>query len=194
MPRLKAPQRKEQLLATATRVFAKHGYDATTTAAIAKAAKVTEPILYRHFGSKQELFVAITREVSQQTLSSWHKQIASINNPAEQLRKIAKQFPEHIKELADAYRVIHSALTTSSDKRVLAVLREHYRQIEEFFSKIIKAGIKSGTFRDVDVKTPCWHLINTGLGYSMVTLNLAPLDTFDVEDAIEFLLAGLKAK
>ena len=35
------------------------------TAAIAEAAKVTEPILYRHFKSKQELFIAIARAMSQ---------------------------------------------------------------------------------------------------------------------------------
>ena len=62
--RLKAPQRREQLIEVATKLFAKSGYDATTTADIAKAAGVTEPILYRHFESKQELFIAIVRDVS----------------------------------------------------------------------------------------------------------------------------------
>ena len=63
MPRLKAPQRREQLIEVATKLFARNGYEATTTAAIALAAGVTEPILYRHFKSKQELFVAIVRAV-----------------------------------------------------------------------------------------------------------------------------------
>src|SRR6186997_1889035 len=71
MPRLKAPQRREQLIEVATKLFARGGYEATTTAAIALAAGVTEPILYRHFKSKQELFVAITRAMSKQTLASW---------------------------------------------------------------------------------------------------------------------------
>jgi AcrR family transcriptional regulator len=67
MPRLKAPQRREQLIEVATKLFARKGYEATTTAAIAEAAGVTEPILYRHFKSKQELFIAIVREMSDQT-------------------------------------------------------------------------------------------------------------------------------
>src|SRR5829696_925611 len=71
MPRLKAPQRREQLIEVATKLFARNGYEATTTAAIALAAGVTEPILYRHFKSKQELFVAIVRTVSQQTMNHW---------------------------------------------------------------------------------------------------------------------------
>src|SRR5687768_7683292 len=53
MPRLKAAQRREQLISVATRLFAERGYEATTTAAIAEAAGVTEPILYRHFHNKQ---------------------------------------------------------------------------------------------------------------------------------------------
>ena len=68
MARLKAAQRREQLIGVATKLFAKTGYDATTTADIAKAAGVTEPILYRHFESKQELFVAIVRDVSATTM------------------------------------------------------------------------------------------------------------------------------
>jgi AcrR family transcriptional regulator len=193
MPRLKAPQRREQLVSVATRQFAKYGYDATTTDTIAKAAGVTEPILYRHFGSKQELFIAITRAVSEQTLNHWRDLIASIDDPAEQLREIARRFPAHLKEMGDAYRVIHNALTTSRDRKVQAVLREHYQQMENFFCSVISTGVERGTFRATHPKTACWHLINTGLGYAVVTLNLAPFETFDVEDAIEFLLRGLKS-
>src|SRR3954452_2902809 len=71
MPRLKAPQRREQLMEVATKLFARNGYEATTTAAIAEMAGVTEPILYRHFRSKQELFVAIVKAVSDRTLRHW---------------------------------------------------------------------------------------------------------------------------
>src|SRR4051794_25149889 len=85
MRRLKAPQRREQLIEAATKLFAKWVYDATTTAAIAEAAGVTEPILYRHFDSKQELFVAIVRSVSALTMDHWREVIGSIKDPAEQI-------------------------------------------------------------------------------------------------------------
>jgi AcrR family transcriptional regulator len=194
MARLKAPQRREQLIGVATKQFAKFGYDATTTDTIAKSAGVTEPILYRHFGSKQELFIAITREVSDQTLRHWRDLTGPIDDPAEQLREIARQFPGHLKEMGDAYRVIHNALTTSRDRKVLAVLREHYHQMEAFFCTVIENGIERGIFRKQTAKTACWNLINTGLGYAMVTLNLSPFETFDVEDAIEFVLRALSAE
>ena len=193
MPRLKAPQRREQLIAVATKQFAKFGYDATTTDTIATAAGVTEPILYRHFGSKQELFVAITRAVSDQTIRHWHELTDGVDGgPAEQLREIARQFPGHLKRSADAYRVIHNALTTSRDRRVQAVLREHYRRLEAFFIDIVQAGIDAGDFRPLNPKTPAWHLINTGLGYAVVLLNLSPFETFDVEDAVNYILHAMR--
>ena len=59
MSRLPASKRREQLLDKAAELFAKNGYARATTAQLAKAAGVTEPIIYRHFKSKRDLFVAL---------------------------------------------------------------------------------------------------------------------------------------
>src|SRR5882724_10337895 len=135
--RLKAPERREQLIEVATKLFAKHGYEATTTAAIAEAAGVTEPILYRHFKSKQEMFVAIVRAMSDHTMRQWRQLIEGVTDPAERIRRVASEYPSHIQKLSDAYHVLHGALSTSRDPKVLKVVREHYDQIEEFFVGII---------------------------------------------------------
>src|SRR6478752_2876063 len=107
MPRLKAAQRRKQLIDVATKLFALGGFDATTTAAIALAAGVTEPILYRHFKSKQELFVAIVKAVSKETMEHWQALVANVKDPAEQIRKVSSQLPSHMGHLADAYHVLH---------------------------------------------------------------------------------------
>jgi AcrR family transcriptional regulator len=46
------------VLDAATRVFAKSSYRGATTAEIARAAGITEPILSRHIGSKRDLDLA----------------------------------------------------------------------------------------------------------------------------------------
>ena len=194
MPRLKAPQRREQLIEVATKLFARNGYEATTTAAIALAAGVTEPILYRHFDSKQELFVAIVRAVSAQTMTHWQELIGGINDPVERIRRIAKEFPQHTKALDDAYHVLHGALSTSRDRKVISVMKEHYAQIEQFFAGMIREGQKSGVFRkDLDPKVPAWQLIMTGIGYAMISLNLSQFDEQLIREAIDSILRGMKA-
>lgn len=193
MRRLKAPQRREQLIEVATRLFARSGYEATTTAAIAHAAGVTEPILYRHFKSKQDLFVAIVREVSNGTLAEWQSLIGTITDPAEKLRAISIALPEHMKRLADSYHVLHGALSTSRDKKVLAVMREHYEQIEQFFSQIIAEGQKGGSFsRVMSPKAAAWKFIFAGIGYAMISLNLGPIDREMTREVIESLVRGIK--
>jgi AcrR family transcriptional regulator len=193
MGRLKAPQRREQLMRVATGKFAQSGFEATTTAAIARAAGVTEPILYRHFKNKQDLFTAIVRQVSDQTMAAWKDLIADSDSAEESIRSIAEHFPRHIKELADAYHVIHGALATSRDKKVLAIMRVHYQQIETFFVSVVTRGQKAGVFRaDMDPRVPAWQLINIGIGYAMISLNLTSFDKPLIGQAIEFILRGMR--
>ncbi len=193
MPRLKAAQRREQLIEVATRLFAKSGYDATTTADIAEAAGVTEPILYRHFESKQELFVAIVRDVSAVTMKGWNDLITGVTDPSEKLRRVSQAMPDHIKKFGESYHVLHGALSTSRDKKVLAVMKEHYRQIEEFFAKIVTEGQKAGTFsKAMSPQAAAWQFIMSGIGYAMISLNLGMIDRAAVNPVIDAMLRGLR--
>jgi AcrR family transcriptional regulator len=193
MARLKAAQRREQLIAVATKLFAKTGYDATTTAEIAKAAGVTEPILYRHFESKQELFVAIVRDVSAQTMRGWNEAIQGASDPSEKIRRVCEAIPDHIKKFGDSYHVLHGALSASRDKKVLTVMKEHYRQIEEFFAKLVVEGQKAGTFsKSMPPQAAAWQYIMTGIGYAMISLNLGMIDRPIANQVIEAILRGLR--
>lgn len=193
MARLKAPQRREQLIDVATKLFARGGYEATTTAAIAYAAGVTEPILYRHFKNKQELFVAIVRSVSDVTLRQWQSIVAHERDPIKRIKLICEAIPDHIRRNADAYHVLHGALSTSREKKVLAVIREHYVQIEKFFTQLIQDGQKAGAFRKgLDNKAAAWQLIFSGIGYAMISLNLGPLERDMTEQIIEAIVGGWK--
>jgi AcrR family transcriptional regulator len=58
-PRLPAAQRRELILRAAMNRFGTTGYDQTRLEDIAADAGVTKPILYRHFGSKKGLYLAV---------------------------------------------------------------------------------------------------------------------------------------
>src|SRR6059058_1465559 len=61
-PRLTAVERRQAVLDTACRVFSRSSYRGATTAEIAREAGISEPILYRHFGSKRDLYLACLDE------------------------------------------------------------------------------------------------------------------------------------
>lgn len=54
--------KQTSILDTATRMFADEGYDAVSTARIAKSAGVSEGLIFRHFGNKRGLLNAIIAE------------------------------------------------------------------------------------------------------------------------------------
>ncbi|QIS15437.1 TetR/AcrR family transcriptional regulator [Nocardia arthritidis] len=57
--RLPRAERREQILAAATRAFAQGGFAGTGLDAIAAEAGITPVILYRHFASKADLYRAV---------------------------------------------------------------------------------------------------------------------------------------
>lgn len=56
-------ERRAQLLEIATVKFGERGYHATSMAEIALASGVTKPVLYQHFASKEDLYVAVIDEI-----------------------------------------------------------------------------------------------------------------------------------
>src|SRR6476659_5356442 len=61
-PRLSAEARRKAVLDSACRAFFESSYRGATTAGIAREAGISEPILYRHFGSKRDLYLACLDE------------------------------------------------------------------------------------------------------------------------------------
>ena len=57
--RMRGDERRDQILATAVNLFARNGFRGTTTKEIARAAGVSEAMVFRHFATKEALYVAI---------------------------------------------------------------------------------------------------------------------------------------
>jgi AcrR family transcriptional regulator len=61
--RLGAEARRDQILATARRLFEEGGYDAVSMSDVADAAEVTRGLVHHYFGSKRELYLEVVRSV-----------------------------------------------------------------------------------------------------------------------------------
>ena len=68
--RLTADARREQILSVALDEFARSGFHSTSMNDIAEAAGVTKPVLYQHFDSKRDLYLALLDEVGDRLLTS----------------------------------------------------------------------------------------------------------------------------
>ena len=63
--KLTGADRRAQLIAVGCSIFARHGYDAASMEEVARAAGVSKPVVYEHFGGKEGLYaVVLDREIS----------------------------------------------------------------------------------------------------------------------------------
>src|SRR5688500_1291791 len=100
--RLEVDERRRQLLALGTELFAQHSYDELSMRRIAKAAGISHPLLYRYFPTKQSYFRA-TLEQAAEVLRARTTPDPSLP-PAEQLTRSLEAFLELVDENALAYR------------------------------------------------------------------------------------------
>ncbi len=68
-----ADERREAVLAAARTAFAEGGYYGTSTDAIADAAGISQPYLFRLYGTKKELFIAAVRRCFRETLETFQR-------------------------------------------------------------------------------------------------------------------------
>lgn len=80
--RLTKDQRRAQILQNATRLFVERGYHATKTKDIAKECGVTEPVIYKHFNSKDQLFLEVISSIAGET---FHEISFDSNSDREQM-------------------------------------------------------------------------------------------------------------
>lgn len=176
----------------ATRLFAERGFDATTTAGIAAAAGVSEPILYRHFRSKQELFVSIIAHVTQSTREKWRRQLEGEKDPGQTISMIARCWPEHLRDCAMEYAVIHMALISSKDPEVIRVLRGHYEEMERGMMEIVARGQELGVFVESDLYSTARWILHSGIGYTFQSLTLGIPEKYRIEEGIALTLRAIR--
>jgi AcrR family transcriptional regulator len=192
--RMRKADRKRQLLSQAKQLFVTLGYQATTTEKIARAAGVSEPVLYRHFDSKKALFLEVLEEIRQATLHRWNHETAHLTDPLAKLHAIVDIYLGATREHALELRVMHRTLIESADEEIAACLRLFYLDSQDLLAQVIHEGQQTGVFRrSLDPRIGAWELIRTALGYSLTQPLGIPLyqEPDYVPRAIECVLHGL---
>lgn len=71
--RMTAEERREAILEAARTEFASAGFHGTSTETIAERAGISQPYLFRLFGTKKELFLASVRRCFRETLETFQR-------------------------------------------------------------------------------------------------------------------------
>ena len=186
MSRLTGPERKRAVVETACRVFAKSSYHGSTTAQIARETGVTEPVLYRHFTSKRELYLACLDSVWEQVRTLWEKALEREADPANWLKAIGKAYLEARAAarivLVDLW--IQALTEAADDPEIRRALRQQVREVHEFVADVIRRSQEQGGIvPDRDPDAEAWIFISLGL-LSTIDHRLGNIVGDEFEDVI----------
>jgi TetR/AcrR family transcriptional regulator len=163
--RLPASERRAAVLSCACRVFSRGSYRGSTTAEIAREAGVTEPILYRHFESKRELYLACLDASWAQMRSVWEDVIASEPDPGNWIPAMGRAFiysPRYRPLIANLW--VQALAEAPHDPVIRRHLREHIREVHAFAADVIRRSQKEGgILPDRDPEAEAWIFISLGL-------------------------------
>src|SRR2546423_13916274 len=127
--RMRAPERRAQLLEVARKVFGTSGFHAASMEAVAKEAGVTKPILYDHFPSKKDLYLALIDA----DLAVLHEEVrkalvAPIGN-RERIRASFQAYFDFVDEHAEGFRLLMQETVGAED--------DFRRHVESFRALIL---------------------------------------------------------
>jgi AcrR family transcriptional regulator len=162
-----AEERRRCVIGAACRVFAKSSYSGATTAEIARESGVTEPVLYRHFPSKRDLYLACLDAGWAHVRRLWEEAIASEPDPGLKLAAMGRAYV-HQQRVGDRIMLsdlwIQALTEASEDPKIRRYLRDQVREVHDFVAaKIRDAQAQGGILEDRDPEAEAWIFISLGL-------------------------------
>ena len=104
--RMRAPERRRQLLTVARKVFGRRGYHTVTMDTVAKEAGVTKPILYDHFPSKRELYLALLEADLANLRQRVGEALESSPGNRERIRASFQAYFDFVDDHAEGFRLL----------------------------------------------------------------------------------------
>lgn len=174
--------RRDRIIANATRLFAAKGYHGTTIDEIVQATGIAKGTFYIYFDSKEELLVEVIKRLIDDTL----KRIDWALEERDEKDFIAR-IEAKGREMLDLYlhqsELLYMLLgETVGNPRLMAQLREVYEQLAEGIEEDLRLGVEAGgIFPFADLKTISYALV--GMGQSIAIL-LMDADEKQVEKTL----------
>lgn len=138
--RMPREQRREQVMTVARSVFVDRGYHAAGMDEIADAAGVSKPVLYQHFPSKLELYLALLDQGIDDLLRSADDALRSTSDNKERVRATMRAYFTFVEDKSSAYRLVFE-----SDVMNESAVRERVDRAHEAIATKIAEVISADT-------------------------------------------------
>jgi len=149
----KNSSRRDELLATAGRMFAENGLRSTTVRDIADAAGILSGSLYHHFDSKESMVDEILRRFLDELFAKYRDIAAAGLSATETLRRLVIASFESIDAERNAVAIYQDEAKRLSSQERFSYISELNVEFRQLWHAVLQRGVDEGEFRpDLDVE------------------------------------------
>jgi AcrR family transcriptional regulator len=141
--------RRQAIIDTSARVFARKGYHATGITELCTANNLGKGALYHYIGSKEELLAAIHDRVMDEVMAGADRVAEAGGTPPRQLAMLGDELLDVIHRYPDHVWVFLHEFPALTGERA-EQFRRRRRQYEERVEAVLQAGVDSGEFRPLE--------------------------------------------
>jgi len=143
-----SPDTRQQILQAALRCFAHSGYAGASVQAIVDAARVTKPVLYYHFESKEGLYRALIDWASEERWRRSEAAAARGETLAEKLTEIVAATFEFVRQHRELTRLsLGTLFAAKGEVPNQGQCMEQGRRVFDLMQKLVEAGRRTGSLK-----------------------------------------------
>ncbi|SNS50718.1 transcriptional regulator, TetR family [Anaerovirgula multivorans] len=136
----------KRLMEKAEELFVKLGYKAVSMDEIAEAAGISKMTIYKHFPSKEKLFLEVVLSLMDRVSAMFEEEMKEIPGTLEKINFMMNYNLKDSKNYSFAFYKDAMEIPYVTEK----LLEEKYRRGREIFEWIIKEGVEKGEIRKVN--------------------------------------------
>jgi TetR/AcrR family transcriptional regulator, fatty acid metabolism regulator protein len=163
-----AAERKDQIVRATVDCITKFGYHNFSMQDVARTAGVSKGIIHYYFLNKDELMMSVLDKVAGDIEKVLASEMGSIVDSKRKLEVFIEVCFDIVRSTKEYYQVNMDFWTQINQKdEVKKVIARHYHKFREAAASVIREGITSGAFRQVDAKDYASYVIAVIDGLSL---------------------------
>jgi len=146
--------KKQNIIDTATRLFAYRGFEGTTTRQIIIESGISDPLLYYHFKSKDDLYIQIVDTTFKKYFSCLESLPEDTSTEFEKIENLIQLHFDMVEEMPEEiHLVIVTCPAKLNDSKHICTrnIRKQRKALTSYLANCLKAGRESGELIKVPI-------------------------------------------
>jgi AcrR family transcriptional regulator len=160
---MRGEERRALILAEAKKIFAEKSYRGASTGALARASGISEPILYKHFGSKKKLYTTVLTLIGEQFLDRFRGMVErrAENDLTDCLSNLLLDYRKAGMQDHDGIHLLLNAMLESDEPDVAEITQRHNREMYALVFGLLEKAQKQGFLsQTLDLSAATWGFLS----------------------------------